>query len=493
MSSGGGPCTQSPLPSEKPAALAVLSLAQFTATLEFSIVFVALPSIDRDLQISAAFAPWVSSAYAVTLASWLIVAGRLADRFGAARVFALAMLLFALTSGLAAMAPSAAALLIARGGQGLAAALLQPAALGLLQASFSEPGQRSKALGVWSACGALGLALGALVGGLLTVVSWRLTFAINVPLTLACALGGIVWLRSTGQIRHDQRIPLLAAVLATGAVLGLTTGLTFAAETGWSSSATIVGLASGALLGTALLAHERRARRVLIDRELRRLAPLRLGALAAALYMASMGSTYYLLTLLFQLVASRSALETGVAFLPLTLSVTLAGPLAHRAMQRLPQAHVLAGGFVLGATGLLGLSLTAAAPLAIMVPALIVTGLGNGLVFTAMFAIGTQSTPARSRSSAGALLTSTQYLASALALACLVLLVLGPEPTLRSSAHALAVTAALAATGAAVALTLGRTLRARHDAPRLGTDDAAPGDTARPTSGPSRPPGATST
>lgn len=454
MSGGDGAFTRSPPSSTKNVPLAVLSLAQFTATLEFSIVFVALPSIDRDLQISATLAQWVSSAYAVTLAGWLIVAGRLADRFGPARVFALAMLLFALTSSLAATAPTAEVLLTARAGQGLAAALLQPAALGLLQASFSGAGQRRKALGVWSASGALGLALGALIGGLLTEISWRLTFAVNVPLALACAIGAIGRLRGTPHTRHTQRIPLPAAVLATGAVLALTTGLTFAADIGWSSSATVVALASASLLGAALLAHECRARHVLIDRELRRAPPLRLGALASALYMASMGSTYYLLTLLFQLVGSRSAVETGLAFLPLTVSVTLGGPLAHRAMQQLPQTRVLAGGFALGATGLLGLSLTAAAPVAIMAPALVAAGLGNGLVFTAMFAIGTQNTPARSHSSAGALLTCTQYVASAVALACLVL-VLGPEPTLTSSAHALAVTAALAAAGAALALTVG--------------------------------------
>lgn len=163
-------------------------------------MFVALPNIVRDLQIGSAVAQWVSSAYAVTLASWLIVAGRLADRYGAARLFTMAMLGFALTSGLAAAAPNAEALLIARAGQGLAAALLQPAALGLLQACFPEPARRSRALGVWSACGALGLALGALAGGVLAEISWRCTFAINVPLTVACALGAIIWLRGTPQV-----------------------------------------------------------------------------------------------------------------------------------------------------------------------------------------------------------------------------------------------------------------------------------------------------
>lgn len=450
MSGGEGASTQSPPPSRSSAALVVLAIAQFTATLEFSIVFVALPSIDGDLQMGTVLAQWVASAYAVMLASWLIVAGRLADRFGAARLFVHAMVLFGLTSAVAAAAPTAEVLLAARAGQGLAAALLQPAALGLLQARFSAPLDRRRAFGVWSAAGALGLALGALIGGLLTVLSWRLTFAINIPLVIACTIGAIVWLRDTEHPRHEEPIPLRAAALATGAVLATTVGLTAAADRGWSSPETLLGFAFAALLGVGVLTHERRAPHVLIDRDLRRSPSLRLGAVSTAIYMASMGSTYYLLTVLFQLVAARDPLATGLAFLPLTISVAVGGPLAQQAMKHRSDTFVLAAGFALGAAGLFGLAITATSSLAVMAPALILTGLGNGVVFTTMFVIGTRDTPTSHQSSAGALLTTTQYIASAIALACLVL-VLGAEPTSTSSATALALTAALAALGSGIA------------------------------------------
>jgi MFS family permease len=473
---GDGACTSSPPPSRTGPALAVLSVAQFTATLEFAIVFVALPSIDRGLQMGTVLAQWVSSAYAVVLASWLIVAGRLADRFGAARLFVHAMALFSLTSAIAAAAPTAEVLLVARAGQGLAAALLQPAALGLLQARFSAPGDRRRAFGVWSAAGALGLALGALIGGLLTAISWRLTFAINIPLTLACAIGALAWLRDIHHARHDQQIPLLAAGLATCTVLALTSGLTFAAGSGWSSPHTLLALALAVILAGGLLRHERGAHDVLVDRELRRSPSLRLGALATAIYMASMGSTYYLLTVVFQLVAARGPIATGLAFLPLTISVALGGPLAQQAMQRRSEVHVLAAGFALGALGLLGLSLTTTSPLAATAPALVLAGLGNGLVFTTMFVIGTRNTPPHSQSSAGALLTTTQYISSAVALACLVL-VLGPSPTTTSSATALALTAALAAAGAGLAVIGQRIDPTDHARPGASSEDDNRGHT----------------
>ncbi|ALL79847.1 hypothetical protein AD006_30385 (plasmid) [Pseudonocardia sp. EC080610-09] len=470
MSGGEGASTQSPPPSRSSAALVVLSVAQFTAALEFSIVFVALPSIDRDLQMGTVLAQWVASAYAVMLASWLIVAGRLADRFGAARLFVHAMALFGLTSAVAAAAPTAEVLLAARAGQGLAAALLQPAALGLLQARFIAPVDRRRAFGIWSAAGALGLALGALIGGLLTVLSWRLTFAINIPLVVACAIGAIVWLRHAEHPKPERPIPLRAASLATGTVLALTIGLTAAADRGWSSPETLLGLALAVVLALGVLTHERRAAHVLIDRGLRRAPSLRLGALATALYMASMGSTYYLLTVLFQLVAARDPIATGLAFLPLTISVAFGGPLAQQAMKLRSDTAVLAAGFALGAVGLVGLAITTTSSLAVMTPALVLTGLGNGAVFTTMFVIGTRDTPADHRSSAGALLTTTQYVSSAVALGCLVL-VLGAQPTSASTATALALTAALAALGGGIALASPHIIRAEHPPGATAEDD----------------------
>ncbi|PWV72521.1 Major Facilitator Superfamily protein [Prauserella marina] len=189
------------------AVLFSLSLAQFTTTLEFTIVFVALPSIGDDLSLGAGQLQWVVGAYAVLFGGFLILCGRLSDRFGARRLFLVATVLFGLTSAAGAVAETAVVLLAARAGQGLAAAMLQPAVLGLLQSVFRDEPLRGRAWAVWSAIGASGLGLGALLGGVLTEWSWRLTFAINVPLMAACALGALVWM-PPGPARSPVRIPL---------------------------------------------------------------------------------------------------------------------------------------------------------------------------------------------------------------------------------------------------------------------------------------------
>src|SRR6201999_1728126 len=167
--------------------LVVLALAQFLIALDYSIVYLALPSMARGLALTPALAPWVVSAYAVLFAGFLVLGGRLADRFGPRPMFVLAIALFGVASGAGAAAGDGAVLLAARGLQGLGAALLQPAVLGLIGAALATGPARSRALAVWSAVGAGGLAAGVLLGGLLTAVSWRLTLLVNVPPAAACA------------------------------------------------------------------------------------------------------------------------------------------------------------------------------------------------------------------------------------------------------------------------------------------------------------------
>jgi MFS family permease len=156
--------------------LAVLSVAQFLIALDYSIVYVALPSIAADLHLTASLAPWVVSAYAVLFAGFLVVGGRLVDRLGARRLFVLAVLAFGAAGGAAG---SGAVLLTARGAQGLAAALLQPAVLALVGTTFPAGPARVRAVAVWGSVGAAGLAAGVILGGLLTTASWRLTFTIG--------------------------------------------------------------------------------------------------------------------------------------------------------------------------------------------------------------------------------------------------------------------------------------------------------------------------
>src|SRR6202050_1101595 len=191
------------------AVLAGLSVAQFLIALDYSIIYIALPSVASDLHVTSTLAQWIGSAYAIPFAGFLIVGGRLSDRTGPKRLFIVSFVAFGIASAIGGAASRGEVLLAARAAQGLSAALLQPAVLALIGTTFPSGPARSRALAVWGSVGALGLAAGALLGGLLTTVSWRLVFVVNVPLTLLCALGAGLW----GPSGHDHTATSRVAVL----------------------------------------------------------------------------------------------------------------------------------------------------------------------------------------------------------------------------------------------------------------------------------------
>ncbi len=399
------------------ATLAVLSVAQFLIALDYSIVYVALPSIAGDLRLSPGLAQWVVSAYDVVFAGFLVVGGRLTDRLGARRLFVAAVLVFGAASAAGGLAGDGAVLLTARGVQGLGAALLQPAVLGLIGTTFPAGPARSRALAVWGSVGAAGLAAGVILGGLLTTASWRLTFMINVPATVACALAAVLRVDPGGGT-GPKRVPVLASALGTGAVLALVVGLTVKAGT-----ATLVCLGAAALLSGAFLGNERRSANPLIEPVLRGTRSLRLGAMASALYMASVGSEFFLVTLLLQDARGYPPLRAGLAFLPLALLVTAGSAAAGRAARRYAPGTVLATGFAIATAGLLWLTLgLSAGPYPThLLPGLLLSGFGHGMIYTSMFVIGTHDVPPVMQGTAGALLTTSQYLSGALTIAVLTI------------------------------------------------------------------------
>jgi MFS family permease len=433
----------------RPATLTVLSVAQFLIALDYSIVYVALPSIAADLRLEPALAQWVISAYAVLFAGFLVVGGRLADRVGARRLFAAAVITFGIASAVGGAAGDGAVLLAARGAQGLAAALLQPAVLGLIGTTFPAGPSRGRALAVWGAVGASGLAAGAILGGLLTTASWRLTFVINVPLTLLCALGAALWFGRDDRTAAAP-VPVLASVLGTGTVLTLVLGLTLGQGSHHAAAALCVVLA--VVLFTSFVRQERAGSGVLVEPVLRRIRSLRGGAAATALYMASVGSEFYLLTLLLQTLKGYTPLRTGLAFLPLALMVTAGNVTAGRWVRRGSPSTVLVAGFVLATAGLLWLSLTLHGDSYTrdLLPGLVLSGLGHGMIYTAMFIIGTHDVPSTHQATAGALLTTSQYVAGAVTVAVLTI-VLGARPGEGDFRGAFLLTTAAAAGGAVLA------------------------------------------
>ncbi|HUR09653.1 MAG TPA: MFS transporter [Nonomuraea sp.] len=443
------------------ATLAVLSVAQFLIALDYSIIYIALPSIAADLRLEPALAQWIVSAYAVLFAGFLVVGGRLSDRVGAKRLFVVSIVLFGAASAVGGAAGDGTLLLAARGVQGLGAALLQPAVLGLIGTTFPAGASRARALAVWGSVGASGLAAGAILGGLLTAASWRLTFVINVPLTLLCALGAAVWIASTRPATDDRtpgrRVPVLASVLGTGTVLTLVLGLTLGSSHGWGSPATLVCLGLAVVLFVGFVRNEGASPNVLIEPVLRRTRSLRGGAVATALYMASVGSEFYLLTLLLQEMKGYTPVRAGMAFLPLAVMVTVGSTTAGRAVRRFGAANVLVAGFAVATVGLLWLSLALHGDsyAADLLPGLLLSGWGHGVIYTSMFIIGTHDVPAAHQSTAGALLTTSQYLSGAVTVAVLTL-VLGVSPGYGDFRIAFLLTTVAAALGGALAVARGR-------------------------------------
>ncbi|GAA2050018.1 MFS transporter [Catenulispora yoronensis] len=438
--------------SAKTAGLLLLSLAQFLIALDYSVIYVALPSIGSSLKLGPDTLQWVVSAYAVLFAGFLLVSGRAGDRFGARRILIAALVLFGLAATAGGVADSGALLLAARGAQGLGAALMQPAIIALINRTFEAGPERERALSVWGTIGASGLAAGALLGGVLTTASWRWTMLVNLPVALLCALAAPRLLPADGRRGDRRALSAVGAVLATAASLAVVSALTFAAVHGWGDGRTVGLAVGGVLLAVGFAWHERVSAAPLIDRALRSNAMLRLGAVSTALYMASVGAEFYVVTLILQNRYGYSPLRAGLGFLPLALCIVLGNILAGRFIAKVGSVRLLTVAFVLDAAGLVLLALSASGTgyATHMLPGVIVSGIGHGLTYTSMFVTGTGGLRDEDQGTAGAVLTTSQYMSAAASLAILVL-VMGAPTAAGTYRDAFLTTAAFAAAGAVVA------------------------------------------
>ncbi|MCZ2523115.1 MFS transporter [Streptomyces sp. HB2AG] len=446
-----------PKPSSRAAAgLATLSAAQFLIALDFSVIFVALPSMGADLALSESAVQWVVSAYAVFFAGFLVLGGRAADRIGARTLFVAALLLFGVASLAGGIAQGAAVLLVARAAQGVAAATLQPSILALVNTTFEPGPARTRALAVWGTVGASGLAAGVVLGGLLTTVSWRWTFLVNLPFALVCVLAAPKVLPAPVRLaRTAAPLNVVSAVLCTATVLVSTLGLTRASEAGWGDRTALACFAATAVLLAAFLLRERSSAQPLVAPVLRRTRTLLAGCGAAALYMASVaGVEFYLVTLALQDQRGFTPLQAGIAFLPLAVCITLGNTVAGRLLTPWGVRRTLSTAFLLGAAGLvlLALSVGLEGYAAAMLPGLLVSGIGHGMIYTSMFVGGTRDVPDSHQGTAGALMTTSQYAGGALGVAVLVL-VLGTAPDTGSFAAGFTMAGGIALVGAVLAWT----------------------------------------
>jgi len=413
---------RAPVDSRRWFALALLCVAQFMVVLDFSIVNVALPAMQRDLGFSQQNLQWVISAYALTLGGFLLLGGRAADIFGRRRVLMAGLGLFTLASLVGGLAQLQWVLISARAFQGLGEALLSPAALSILTTTFREGTERNRALGIWGAVAAAGFAAGVLLGGILTnALSWRWVMFVNVPIGISAIVFAPVLLSESRNLAADKRIDLAGAVSVTTGLVLLVYALARSPEAGWGSGS--IGLFVSAIALLILFVWiESRVRSPLVPLRIFRQQTLTGANLVGALLSASVASMVFILTLYMQQILGYSALQTGLAFLPHALAAIIAGPLASRLVTRFSIKSTLVIGMVAAMVGLLLLTQISVEDkfMRILLPGTVIVGFGivTGIVTVTMAA--TAGVADSEQGLASGLLNTSQQIGAALGLAILV-------------------------------------------------------------------------
>jgi EmrB/QacA subfamily drug resistance transporter len=404
------------------AVLSLVAIAQFMVILDASVVNVALPTIRRDLRFSEAELSWVLNAYTLTFGGFLLLGGRLADRLGRRLLFAGGIALFSGASLVCGLSQSQGMLLVARGAQGLGGAMVSPAALSIILTTFAEGHERNRALAVWGAIAGAGGAVGLLLGGaIVQALSWRWVFFINVPI-------GAIVLSLTPRVVPESRSPsagrgydIAGAVTITLGTVALVFALIKTNSWGWGSGRTIAVFSTSAALLGAFLAIEHRSAEPLVP--LRIFANRSLAAADTSLLFvaAALFGMFFFLTLYLQQVLGYSALKTGLAYLPLSLTLIAASALASRVVDRFTPKPVLVVGLLISTCGFLLLTgISGHGDYASRVlPAMFTLGVGLGLTFVPVTIAATSGVAAADSGLASGLVNTTQQVGGSLGLAVL--------------------------------------------------------------------------
>ena len=405
--------------------LVLVCLAQFMVVLDATIVNVALPSIQADLEISEANLQWIVNAYALLFGGFLLLGGRAGDLIGRKRVFLGGLVLFTGASLLCAVATGETMLILARGLQGLGAALISPAALSIVTTTFAEGAERAKALGVWAAIAVGGGAVGLVLGGLLVeALSWPWIFFVNVPIGIAAFVVSLRLVPESKDEHMHRSFDLAGAVTVTAGLIALVYGIVRSSESGWGSVEVLGFLAAAVVLLAAFLAVERRSVEPLVRLSIFAVKTVRAANVAMFVVAAGLFAMFFFNTLYVQRVLGFSPLEAGLAFVPFTAGVVVGAGLSQKLLPALGAREVPLLGVVLGALGLLlFLRLTPDSSYVVdLLPGIMLTSVGMGLVFVPVTLIATSGVPADDAGLASGLFNTSQQIGGALGLALLTTL-----------------------------------------------------------------------
>lgn len=395
-------------------ALGAVATAQLMVGIDLTIVNIALPSMQKDLGLSDPSRQWVITLFALGYGGLLLLGGRMSDLIGRRRALLVGLTGFALASALGGAATGGAMLLAGRGLQGVFGALLTPAVLATLAASFPSPAERGKAFGIYGAVMGSSSGLGVLAGGVLTeYLDWRWSMYVNLPIA-ALAAAGVLYAVPAVQRTSGVRVDVLGAVLATAGLMGVVFGFGRAESDGWGAPATYGPLAAGVVLLAAFLAVQSRVTspllplRVLKDRK-RSGSYLAVFSLAIGMFAALFFLTFYLQTVL-----QYSPLRAGLSFLPLTVGLMVGVRVVSRLLARVSVRALICPGMLAIAAGLalLGLLRADSSYWLHVVPVFLLVGLGSGWVLVTANSTATLGAGADSAVAGAMVMTSQQVGAS---------------------------------------------------------------------------------
>jgi EmrB/QacA subfamily drug resistance transporter len=440
--------------------LAAVSFGLFMIMLDNTVVNVALPSIQADLDLKISELEWVLTGYALTFGAFMLTGGKLADLLGRRRIFVIGLVIFTASSLGCGLAGSAAVLIGARVVQGLGAALMNPATLSIITVSF-PPKQRGTAIGIWAGVSALALAIGPLVGGIITErISWSWIFFINVPVGVIAIVAAFVFIDESRDTSSEQRPDIPGLVTSALGLFALTYGLIEANEYGWTSPRILASFAVAAISLVGFVLLERHQRLPMLELALFRNKGFS-GANAVMLLVGlAMFGIFFYVSLYVQQILGFSAIQAGASFLPWTVLIVLLAPQAGRLSDRIGPRPFVAGGMVILSVAMIVFSrMGADENFWGLLPGMLLGGVGMSAAMAPVTAAAMQSVRPDKAGVGSAVLNSMRQVGGSMGIAIMGAIVAAstnagrPDPTgfLHGFHHALETAAGLTLLGAVIA------------------------------------------
>ena len=398
--------------------LAAVAFGLFMIMLDNTVVNVALPSIERDLHVSISSLEWIVTAYALTFAALLITGGKLGDLFGRRRIFIVGIAIFTLSSLACGLAPSSGFLIGARAVQGIGAALMNPASLSIITATF-PPRERGQAIGIWAGVSAMALAIGPLIGGLIVDnINWNWIFFINVPVGVVGIVVSRLVIKESRDTSHEQSVDVPGLVLSSGGLFALSYALIEGNSHGWTSPEILGLFAAAVALLVAFVLVEHFQRLPMLDLSLFKIGSFTGANLVAMLVSLGMFGVFFFVSLYIQNILGWTPTQAGASFLPMTILIIIVAPLAGKASDRIGSRWLMGAGMTLvGVSLLLYQRVGVDSTFWTLLPSMLLGGVGMAMTMSPMTAAAMSSVPVDKAGVGSGVLNSFRQLGGSLGIA----------------------------------------------------------------------------